>query len=194
VGHGHVREANLEMHGTPGNFFDPRLDNADKYPVAAKAKMGHVQSAPERDRISPRLAALQFGRLAIPAPKAPDGMFDVSAASRGRDVFEDQSKCAACHVPPTFTEPGWNLHSAQEMGIDDFQASRSPDDRYRTMPLAGRAVLAHPRVLPRRPFWQPHRRRQLLQRRHPGANNGAPLGFKRSAESRPDRVPSVDLT
>jgi len=23
--------------------------------------------------------------------------------------------------------PGWNLHTAQEIGIDDFQAKRSPD-------------------------------------------------------------------
>ena len=43
-----------------------------------------------------------------------------------------------CLLPPTFTEPGWNLHTAQEIGIDDFQASRSPDDRYRPPPLAGR--------------------------------------------------------
>ena len=53
-------------------------------------------------------------------------------------MFDGQGRCATCHVPPTFTEPGWNLHTAQEIGIDDFQASRSPDDRYRTTPLAGR--------------------------------------------------------
>ena len=40
-----------------------------------------------------------------------------------------------CHVPPIFTEPGWNLHTAEEIGIDDFQAQRSPDGRYRTAPL-----------------------------------------------------------
>ena len=38
-------------------------------------------------------------------------------------------------MPPLFTEPGWNLHTAQEIGIDDFQAKRSPDNRYRTAPL-----------------------------------------------------------
>ena len=36
-----------------------------------------------------------------------------------------------------FTEPGWNLHTPEEIGIDDFQASRSPDKRYRTTPLRG---------------------------------------------------------
>jgi cytochrome c peroxidase len=40
-------------------------------------------------------------------------------------------------VPPLFTEPGWNMHTAEEIGIDDFQSSRSPDQRYRTTPLAG---------------------------------------------------------
>jgi cytochrome c peroxidase len=36
-----------------------------------------------------------------------------------------------------FTEPGWNMHTAGEIGVDDFQASRAPDDRYRTSPLKG---------------------------------------------------------
>jgi cytochrome c peroxidase len=40
-------------------------------------------------------------------------------------------------VPPIFTEPGWNLHTPEEVGIDAFQASRSPDGRYRTTPLGG---------------------------------------------------------
>ena len=35
------------------------------------------------------------------------------------------------------TEPGWNMHTAAEIGIDDFQANRSPDKRYRTTPLKG---------------------------------------------------------
>jgi hypothetical protein len=38
-------------------------------------------------------------------------------------------------VPPIFTEPGWNAHKAEEIGIDDFQANRSPDRSYRTTPL-----------------------------------------------------------
>ena len=45
---------------------------------------------------------------------------------------------ARCHVPPIYTEPGWPMHTAEEMGIDDFQASRSPDKKfYRTTPLRG---------------------------------------------------------
>jgi hypothetical protein len=29
------------------------------------------------------------------------------------------------------------MHTPEEIGIDDFQANRSPDRRYRTTPLAG---------------------------------------------------------
>jgi cytochrome c peroxidase len=36
-----------------------------------------------------------------------------------------------------FTEPGHNLHSPSELGIDSFQADRSPTRMYRTAPLAG---------------------------------------------------------
>jgi hypothetical protein len=38
-------------------------------------------------------------------------------------------------VPPVFTESGWNLHTGKEIGIEEFQAQRAPDDRYRTTPL-----------------------------------------------------------
>ena len=48
-------------------------------------------------------------------------------------------------MPPLFTEPGWNMHTPEEIGIDDFQAERSPDERYRTAPLKG-LVDAHRRA------------------------------------------------
>jgi hypothetical protein len=40
-------------------------------------------------------------------------------------------------VPPLYTEPGWNMRGPEEIGIDSFQADRSPDERYRTAPLKG---------------------------------------------------------
>jgi len=40
-------------------------------------------------------------------------------------------------VPPLYTEPGWNRHTPEEIGIDSFQADRSPDGHYRTTPLKG---------------------------------------------------------
>jgi cytochrome c5 len=125
--------ANLEMHGK-GRFWDPRLADPVKFPVAARAGFADVQD--ELDLITPKLAALQFYQLAIPAPPPPAGSFEGPAAQRGKTVFA-QAGCARCHVPPIYTEPGWNMHTPEEIGIDDFQASRSPDGRYRTTPLKG---------------------------------------------------------
>ncbi len=126
--------ANLEMHGK-GTFYDPRLKDAVKFPVAARAGFDNVRNAP--DLVTPKLAALQVYQLAIPAPTPPAGSFDGAAAERGKVLFAGKAQCATCHVPPLFTEPGWNMHTPAEIGIDDFQANRSPDARYRTTPLKG---------------------------------------------------------
>ncbi len=126
--------ANLELNGQ-GNFYDARLNDAKKYPVAAKAKFGNKRSDP--DLVTDKLAALQFYQLSIPAPKSPDSMYNKNAADRGKLVFNGKAKCATCHVPPLFTEPGWNTHKATDIGIDAFQANRSPDSTYETQGLAG---------------------------------------------------------
>ncbi|MCS0613170.1 hypothetical protein NX783_10520 [Massilia kyonggiensis] len=134
VTHWNAFVANLEMHGR-GTFYDPRLDDPVQFPVAARNHFGHVRSEP--DLISPKLPALHVYQLAIVAPAPPAGSFNAKAALAGKRVFEGKARCAGCHVAPTFTEPGWNLHTAQEIGIDDFQANRAPDKRYRTAPLKG---------------------------------------------------------
>jgi hypothetical protein len=126
--------ANLEMHGQ-GTFFDPRLDDPVKYPIAARNRFGHVQA--EEDLVTPLLPALQIYQLALPVPPAPRGSYDRWAAKRGEDLFGGKAKCSGCHVPPLYTEPGWNMHTGAEIGIDEFQASRAPDERYRTAPLRG---------------------------------------------------------
>jgi len=126
--------ANLEMHGK-GTFFDPRLNDSTQFPVAAAAGFGNVRNTP--DLITPKLAALHFYQLGISAPVPPKGSFDEDAAARGKELFEGQAKCTTCHVPPLYTEPGWNLHMPGEIGVDDFQANRAPDKRYRTAPLKG---------------------------------------------------------
>lgn len=134
VSHWNAFVANIEMHGK-GTFVDPRLDDPVQFPVAAKAGFGHIRNDP--DLVTPKLAALQFYQLAIPAPTPPEGSFDPAAAQLGQALFVGRAGCAGCHVAPLFTEPGWNLHTAEEIGIDAFQAERSPDKRYRTTPLKG---------------------------------------------------------
>jgi mono/diheme cytochrome c family protein len=126
--------ANTEMNGK-GNFFDPRLSDPKKYPVAAKTRAWNKRNTP--DLVTSKLAALHLYQLAIPVPKPPAGSFDTQAAERGKFIFEGKARCAACHVPPLYVEPGWPLHTGKEIGIDDFQANRAPDNRYRTAPLRG---------------------------------------------------------
>jgi len=126
--------AATEMHGS-GTFFDARFNDREQYPVAAKSHSGNARGTP--DMVTSKLAALHFYQLAIPAPKPPAGSFDKDAAARGQVLFNGAAKCATCHVPPLFTEPGNNLHAPSEIGVDSFQADRSPTHMYRTAPLAG---------------------------------------------------------
>jgi CxxC motif-containing protein (DUF1111 family) len=118
-----------------GRFYDPRLNDANTFPVAARLGFANIQG--DKDLITGKLPALQFYQLALPVPKAPSGSFDATAALRGKSLFESKANCATCHVPPLFSEPGWNQHTPSEIGIDDFQANRSPDKGYRTTPLGG---------------------------------------------------------
>ena len=134
VAHWNAFVANLEMHGK-GTFYDPRLNDPMKFPVAARNGFGNVRVTP--DLITSKLPALHFYQLAIPAPAPPGGSFNREAAARGAEIFKGQARCATCHVPPIYTEPGWNMHKASEIGIDDFQAKRAPDEAYRTSPLKG---------------------------------------------------------
>jgi hypothetical protein len=134
VTHWNAFVANLEMQGS-GTFYDPRLNDAAKFPIAAAAGFGDVRKDP--DLITAKLAPLHVYQLSLPAPRAPYGSYDNAAATRGKLLFSGKADCARCHVPPLYTEPGWNMHTPEEIGIDAFQAQRSPDERYRTSPLKG---------------------------------------------------------
>jgi hypothetical protein len=124
--------ANLEMHGI-GNFDDDRLANTKQFPVAARAGFAHVRN--KRDLITSKLAPLHLYQLSLPVPHSR--RFDRAAARRGRALFNSKARCANCHMPPAFSDAGWNLHTGNEICIDDFQSSRSPTFRYRTTPLRG---------------------------------------------------------
>jgi hypothetical protein len=132
VTHWNAYVANTQMRGK-GTFFDPRLKDEKKFPVAAKTGDWNIRNDP--DLVTSKLAGLHFYQLALTAPKPRPGSFDPAAAGRGQAVFNGKADCKRCHVPPLFTEPGWPMHTAEEIGIDDFQAKRSPDERYRTTPL-----------------------------------------------------------
>jgi len=124
--------ANLEMHGI-GNFDDDRLNNAAQFPVAARAGFAHVRH--KHDLITSKLPALHLYQLSLPVPHSKG--VDRAAARRGKAIFDGRGRCSNCHMPPTFTDAGWNLHTGGEICIDNFQANRSPTFRYRTTPLRG---------------------------------------------------------
>jgi len=123
--------ANLEMHGK-GNFSDPRL-NDPKYPIAVENGFYNVVNNP--DLITSKLPALREYQHSIDAPKPPVGSYDIAAAARGKGIFLSKAKCATCHSLPLLADN--KLHTAAEMGIDDFDAMRSPTGKYRTTPLGG---------------------------------------------------------
>jgi hypothetical protein len=166
-----------------GTFFDPRLNDAAKFPVAAATGIGDVRPGPgQEDLITPKLGALHFYQLALKTPPAPEGSFDPALAASGKALFAGRAKCATCHVPPLFTEPGWAMHTAEELAIDDFQANRSPDERYRTAPLKG--LWTHMK----RGFYHDGRFETLLDvvdhyDRNGIGNGGTPLGLTESEKA-----------
>ena len=137
VTHWNAFVAVLEMGGR-GTFYDPRLTDETKFPIAARNGFHNIRHSP--DLVTKKLAALQFYQLALKAPKAPRGSFNKEAAQKGERVFNVKGKCQTCHVPPIFTEPGWNMHTPEELGLEKdviIQANRGPEDAYRTTPLKG---------------------------------------------------------
>jgi hypothetical protein len=138
--------ANLEMHGL-GNFFDPRLDDKSKFPIAAAAGFGHTKpyvgegvlpapaTAQAPDQVTAALRALDFYQHALPAPSPPRGSYNAAAAARGRAVFNGPGKCATCHMGSLGTAPGYNAVKPSQICIDAFTANRGPDGTYTIAPL-----------------------------------------------------------
>ncbi len=66
ISHWNAFVAVLEMHGQ-GTFYDPRLNDAAKYPVAQRNGLWNVR--PEEDRVTALLPALQLYQLSLPVPR-----------------------------------------------------------------------------------------------------------------------------
>ena len=120
------------MHGK-GTFSDPRLNDPVKYPIAVENGFYNVVNNP--DLITSKLPALKAYQHSIDAPKPPAGSYNRELAGRGKAIFMSKAKCATCHPLPLLADN--ELHSAAELGVDNFEASRSPTGMYRTTPLGG---------------------------------------------------------
>lgn len=121
-----------EMHGI-GNFSDPRINDAAKYPVAAENGLYNVVVS--NDLVTPKLPALREYQLSLDPPAPPAGSYDQASADLGEALFTGKANCASCHKAPIYADNV--LHSPEEMGIDNYEASRSPTGKYRTTPLRG---------------------------------------------------------
>ena len=121
-----------EMHGT-GNFSDPRINNAAKYPIATENGLYNVTVS--NDLVTSKLPALGEYQLSLDPPVPPAGSYDEASANLGKSLFTGKANCATCHKAPIFADNV--LHTPEEMGIDDYEASRSPTGKYRTTPLRG---------------------------------------------------------
>jgi mono/diheme cytochrome c family protein len=113
--------------GGQGTFSDPRIGL-------------HIVQSP--DVVTPLLPALLDYQLSLHAPAPPQGSFDPVAASRGRRLFRNEARCAACHEGPQLTDvlsgPTRGvplLHEPAEVGTEPLYAVRSATGKYRTTPL-----------------------------------------------------------
>jgi hypothetical protein len=122
--------ANLEMHGK-GHFSDPRLNDPAKYPIAVENHFFDVMNDP--DLITSKLPALRAYQHSLEVPEPPRSSFNEEAAAKGKAIFLTKAKCVSCHALPLYTDN--ILHAASDIGIDDFEAMRSPTGKYRTTPL-----------------------------------------------------------
>lgn len=105
--------------GAQGNFSDPDLG---------------IDIMHTPDLVTDKLPALADYQHSLPAPAAPSGSFDATAAARGQILFGDS--CASCHSGTAFTDAP-TLHTAAEVGQEATEAMRSKTGMYRTMPLRG---------------------------------------------------------
>ncbi|MEW7291640.1 hypothetical protein [Aquimarina sp. 2304DJ70-9] len=122
----------LEM-GGQGNFSDPRLNNETQFPIAVARGAFDVMVVD--DMVDSKLEGLREYQLSLLAPQPDENSFDKIAAIRGKSIFEGKANCVSCHSGAAFADNV--LHLPEEIGIDDFEANRSPTGKYRTPPLRG---------------------------------------------------------
>jgi hypothetical protein len=173
----------LEMHGQ-GTFFDPRLDNAAQFPIAAANHFGHVV-APSRSGHA-RAARAAGLRAVAPGARAACGI--VRPCGRGPRQGAVRRARGVLDVPRAA-----DLHPAR---LESGSAQRGRGGQLRGRPLADAHVAHHSagrvvdppegRLLPRRPVPDSAGRGPALQR-------GVPSGPDARRGERPRAVPALDI-
>src|SRR5262249_10153766 len=181
----------LEMHGH-GTFFDPRLDNAKQFPIAAENHFGHVTANP--DLVTPKLPALHAYELSLrapttpppPSPQRPAAAVGPAVGGQRKGPFRRRGRVRqlprAADLHPARLEPG-----SVERGRHRQLRGEPLADAHAPHHSAGRAVVPpEGRLLPRRPVPDPAGRGQALQQ-------GVPPGPDPGPGERPRAVPAVDI-
>ena len=115
--------ANLEMHGK-GTFYDPRLNDATQFPVAAKAGSGRPQRL-RFDHVEARHPPFLPARDSRPAIASERSGVQVPG-TEGEGAFQWQGAMCALSCSAALYRAGVQHAHPEEIGIDDFQANRSP--------------------------------------------------------------------
>ena len=112
----------VEMHGR-GSFTDPRIGIDIRVPE-------------DEDQVKDKLLPLFHYQRSLAAPAPPAGSFLAEAAAAGKELFEGDAQCSACHYGVNLTGEG-ELHAPAATGMDPGYARRSATRRYRATPLRG---------------------------------------------------------
>jgi len=130
IAHWNAFVANLEMAGS-GTFWDPRLNEASKFPIAARQRPGSA-IAVRRRTLSRRSWQLFMPiKLRFQRPNWSETRSMAGQQTVWR-CLPEKAQCATCHVPPLYTEPGWNTHTPEEIGMmlsrRSVHPTQIPDD------------------------------------------------------------------
>jgi hypothetical protein len=180
VSHWNAYVANTQMHGK-GTFFDPRLNDAERFPVAARAGHGNIRNTP--DLVTPSWGRSTTISSRCPRPSRPRAR---STWRRPRGV---RRQGALRRLPRAPALHGARVADARGRGDRDRRLPGEPVARQALLPdhPAARALHAHQgRLLSRRPLRHPRGGGGAL---HAGARPRA----QRGGDGRPGAVPEVTL-
>ena len=127
----------LEMHGQ-GNFFDPRLDDANRFPIAARNGFGHVK--PWTTIESPR----SWPTCSVTSSPSPPrvrrrGPCDVQAAHAARPSSRVRRSAPRATSRPSTRNPGGTCTRPRRSGSTTSRPAARRTASYRTTPLRGLA-------------------------------------------------------
>ena len=142
-----------------GHVLRPAAQRPGEVPGRRQGRVGNMRDDP--DLVTPKLAALHFYQLAIPAPKPPEGLFDAAAAARASRLRR-QGGCASATCRPSSPSRAGRCTRPRRSASTTSRRAAPRTSVYRTTPLARPLRAREGRLLPRRPLRRlPGRRRSL---------------------------------